>query len=142
MGGGGSSRNFSDLDYRIGFSGGGVVAEIFPVNKSITFPRFRDILGTFSAHLRIIHRLWALAEIQGHFPCLLTHSNRVTTSIHSGKKHLQKVWGGPWPPWPPPGYATGCTGCNRRRQGNVLCSARYYPYSHPCERRSLPPWRL
>ena len=33
--------------------GGGVVAEIFPVNKSITFPRFRDILGTFSAHMRL-----------------------------------------------------------------------------------------
>ena len=100
--GGGSSGNFRDLNYRIGFSGGGVVAEIFPVNKSITFPRFRDILGTFSAHLRIIHRLWALAEIQGHFPCLLTHSNRVTTSIHSGKKNLLKLWGGPWPPGPPP----------------------------------------
>ena len=40
-------------------------------------------------------------KIQGHFPCLLTHSNHVTTSIHSGKKHLPKVWGGPWPPWPP-----------------------------------------
>ena len=33
---------FSDLNYRIGFSGGGgVVAEIVPVSKSITFPRFR-----------------------------------------------------------------------------------------------------
>ena len=91
---------FRELNYRIGFSeGGGVVAEIFPVDKSITFPRFRDILGTFSGHLRIIRRLWTLAKIQGHFPCLLTHSNHVTTSIHSGKKHLTKVW-------PPPDYAT------------------------------------
>ena len=89
-GGGGSSRNFRYLGCRIGFSGGGgVVAEIFPVNRSMTFPRFRDILGTFSAHLRIVRRLWTLAEVQGHFPCLLTHSNHVTTSIHSGKKHLQ-----------------------------------------------------
>ena len=61
----------------------------------------RDIFGTFSSHLRIIRRLWKLAEIQGHFPCLLTHSNHVTTSIHSGEKHLPKVWGGAWPPCPP-----------------------------------------
>ena len=82
--------------------GGGLVADIFPVNKSITFPRFRDIFCTFSAHLRIIRCLWTLAEIQGHFPCLLTHSNHVTASIHSGKKTFTKSLGGPWPPWPPP----------------------------------------
>ena len=37
----------------------------------------------------------------GHF--------RVTSrlpEINCRKKHLPKVWGGPWPPWPPPGYAT------------------------------------
>ena len=82
--------------------GGGVVADIFPVNKSITFPRFRDIVGTFSGHRPITLRLWTLTEIQAHFPDLLTHSNHVTTSIHSTKKHLTKVWGGgmaPWPPW-------------------------------------------
>ena len=74
--------------------GAGVVAEIFPVNKSITFPRFRDIFGTFSGHLRIIRRLWTLAGFKEHFPCLLSHSNHVTTSIHSGKKHFPKVLGG------------------------------------------------
>ena len=80
--------------------GGGGVAEIFPVNNAITFPRFRDILGTFSGHLRITRRLWALTELQAHFPGLLTLSNHVTTSIHSRKKHLTTVWGGraPWPP--------------------------------------------
>ena len=100
--GGGSSRNFplSHLPDQIQW-GGGVVAEIFPVHKSITFPRFPDILGTFSGHRRITRRLWTLTEIQAHFPGLLTHSNHVTTSIHSRKKHLSKVWGGPWPPWPP-----------------------------------------
>ena len=105
VGGGGSSRNVpcSQLPDRIQWGGGGgVVAEIFPLNKSITFPRFRDIFGTFSGHLRIIRRLWTLAEIQGHFPCLLAHSNHVTTSIHSGKKTFTKSLGGPWPPWPPP----------------------------------------
>ena len=107
-GGGVVAEIFRDLNYRVGFSGGGggVVADIFPVNGSITFPRFLDIVGTFSGHLRIIRRLWTLAGIQAHFPCLLTHSSHVTTSIHSGKKNLPKVWGGHGPPGPPPGYAT------------------------------------
>ena len=57
---------FRDLNYRIGFSGGGGgVAEIFPVNKSLTFPRFRDIFLAFSGHLRIIRRLWTLPENSG-----------------------------------------------------------------------------
>ena len=89
--------------------GGGVVADIFPASKSITFTRFLGILGAFgtiSGHLRIARRLWTLTEIQAHFPGLLTHSNHVTTSIHSRKKHLPKVWGGHGPPGPP-GYATG-----------------------------------
>ena len=103
-GGGVVADIFRYLNYRIGFSGGGgggVVAEIFPGNKSITFPRFRRIFCTFSGHLGIIRRLWTLAEIHGHFPCLLTHSNHLTTSIHSGKKQSPKVWGGHGPPGPP-----------------------------------------
>ena len=71
--GGGVAEMFRDLNSRIRFSGGGgVVAEFFYVDKSITFPRFRDM---------------------AHFPGLLTHSNHVTTSINSRKKHLPKVWG-------------------------------------------------
>ena len=85
---------FRDLNYRIRFSGGGGVAEIFPVDKSITFPRFRDIFFTFSGHLRITRRVWTLTEIKAHFPALLSHSNHVTTSVHSRKEHLTKVWGG------------------------------------------------
>ena len=72
--------------------GWGVVAEIFPVDKSTTFPRFREVFG-------------ALTEIQAHFPALLTHSNHVTTSNHSRKKHLPKVWGA-MAPLAPPGHAT------------------------------------
>ena len=53
MGGGGSSRNFplTSLPDQIqwGGGGGGVVAEIFHVDKSTAFPRFRHILGTFRA---------------------------------------------------------------------------------------------
>ena len=82
-GGGGSSRNFSRC-------------------KSIAFPQFRHILGTFSGHRRVTRRLRTLTQIQAHFPGLLTHSNHVTTSIHSRKINLTKVWGGAWPPWPPP----------------------------------------
>ena len=109
-GGGVVAELFRDLNYRIGFSGGGgVVAEIFPLDKSITFPRFRDVFGTFSGHLRIIRRFWTLAEIQGHFPCLLTRSNHVTTSINSGKKHLPKVWGGA-KNWPPLATPLACMG--------------------------------
>ena len=99
----------SSLREPTAFSGGGVVADIFPASKSITFPRFLGIFGTFhtfSGHLRIARRLWTLTEIQAHFPGLLTHSNHVTTSIHSRKKHLPKVWGGHGP-LAPPGYATG-----------------------------------
>ena len=59
-------------------------------------------------------------KIQGHFPCLLTHSNHVTTSIHSAKKHLPKVWGA-MAPLAPPGYATACTFENLGRT-LVLCS--------------------
>ena len=97
--------------------GGGVVADIFPVDKSITFPRFRDIFGTFSGHLRITRRLWTLKEIQAHFPGLITHSSHVTTSIHSRKKHLPNVWGA-MAPLAPPGYATGVdayVGCTFRK---------------------------
>ena len=66
-----------------------MVAEFFfPLTNQPHSPFF----FTFSGHLRITRRLWTLAEIQAHFPCLLTHSNHVTTSIHSGKKHLPKVW--------------------------------------------------
>ena len=105
-GGGGSSIHFPN--YRITFSGGGggVVAEIFPVTKSITLPPLRDIFGTCSPPVRITRRLWTLTEIRARFPGRLTQSKHVTASIHSRKKHLPKVWGGPWPPWPPPGYAT------------------------------------
>ena len=101
--GGGATRYIfvTPLREPTAFSGGGVVTEIFPVSKSITFPRFRDIFGTFSGHLRIVRRFMDIAEIQGRFPCLLTHSNHVTTSIHSGKKTFNKSLGGPWPPWPP-----------------------------------------
>ena len=82
---------FRDLGYRIRSRpldqlpdqikwGGGVVPDIFPVNRSITFPRFSDIFATFSGHLRITRRLWTLTEIQAHFPALLTHSNHVTVT--------------------------------------------------------------
>ena len=61
--GGVVAQIFRHLNYRIGFSGGGgVVAEIVPVNASLTFPRFRDIFGAFSGHLPVIRRLWTLAE--------------------------------------------------------------------------------
>ena len=83
-----------------------VVTEFFPVNKSITFPRFRDILATFSGHR-------TLTEIQGHFPRLLTNSNHVTKLIHSGKKHLTKVWGSHGP-LAPPGYATVAKGLHKK----------------------------
>ena len=76
--------------------GGGVVAEFFSVHKSVTFPRFRDILAAFSGHLRINRRLWTLTQIQAHFPGLLAHSNHVTTSIHSRKKTFTKSLGAPW----------------------------------------------
>ena len=64
--------------------GGGVVADIFPVNKSISLPRFPDIFGTFSDHPPFM-------DTHGtHFPRMLTHSNHVTTSINSGKNICQK----------------------------------------------------
>ena len=118
VGGGGSSRNFpsSQLPDQIQWGGGS--SRQFSRCKSITFPRFRNIFGTFSGHLRITRRLWTLTEIQTHFPALLTPSNHVTTSIHSRKKHLTKVWGGAWPPWPPPGYATASE--------SSRCGERYY----------------
>ena len=80
---------------------GGGSSIIFFGNRSIAHSLDSGIFFTFSGHLQITRRLCTLAQIQGHFPGLLTRSKHVTTSIHSRKKHLQKVWGGPWPPWPP-----------------------------------------
>ena len=109
-GGGVVAEIFRDLYYRIGFSGGGGSSRNFSrqqinhINHIPSTPgHFWYIFGPLADHPPFMD---TLAEIQGLFPCLLTHSNHVTTSIHSGKKHLQKVWGGPWPPCPPPGYAT------------------------------------
>ena len=89
------------------------------------------MFGTFLGRLRIIRRLWTLADIQGHFPCLLTHSNHVTTSIHSGKKHLPKVWGGGMAPWPPP-WLRHCDHINRS------CSCRTRSIDHQRVRRYAP----
>ena len=88
MGGGGSSRNF-------------------PVQKSITFPRFREIVGPPAAHP----------------PFMVTHGNSGTlpasaytfkprNNINSfqEKNIYQKFGGGHGPPGPPPGYATAKTG--------------------------------
>ena len=100
--------------------GGGVVAGIFHVQKSIAFLGS----GTFLGHRQVTRRLLTLTQIQAHFPGLLTHSNHLTTSIHSRKKHFTKVWGGgPWPPWPPPGYATDFGKCNEVSQpvAYILC---------------------
>ena len=63
--------------------------------------RIRHILGTFSGHRQVTRRLLTLTQIQAHFPGLLTDSNHVTTSIHSRKKHLPKVWGGAMAPLAP-----------------------------------------
>ena len=100
--------NSRGLNYRIRFSGGGVVPDIFPVHKSITFPRFRDIFGR-GLHFRAT---CGSPAVYGHSrkfrhtsPGLLTHSNHVTTSIHCKKKHFAKVWGAHGPP----GYATAQT---------------------------------
>ena len=81
--GGGSSRNFSRSQ----------------INHVPSLPG--NFFLHFSGHLRITLRLWTFTEIQAHFPRLLTHSNHVTTSIHSGKKHLPKVGGGHGPRAPP-----------------------------------------
>ena len=81
--------------------GGGVVGEIFPVNKSLTFPRFRDIFGAFSSRLRIIRRLWTLAENSGTLP-MSAYTFKPRNNINSfRKKTFTKSLGGPWPPWPP-----------------------------------------
>ena len=99
-GGGVVAESFRDLVYRITFSGGGggVVADIFHVNISITFLGS----GTFWVHFRATGGsppcMDTHANSGTHFPGLLTHLNHVTTSIHSRKKHLPKVWGA----WPPP----------------------------------------
>ena len=100
--GGGSSRNFSVISMT-----GSDSVEILPINNSIKLSRFR---GSF-LHFRATY---ASPAVYGHsrkfrhtvLPGLLTHSNHVTTSIRSGKKHLPKVWGG-MAPLAPPGYATG-----------------------------------
>ena len=73
--------------------GGGVVAEIFPLapgrrkSNSISTENFFYISGPPG---EITRHLWTL-----------TRSNNVTTINSLEKKHLPKVWGGPWPPWPP-----------------------------------------
>ena len=72
--GGGSSRDFSRSQINHIPSVPGNFWSIFgpPANH----PPFMDTHGN-----------------SGHFPRLLTHTNHVATSIHSGKKHLTKVWG-------------------------------------------------
>ena len=72
--GGGSSRDFSRSQINHIPSVPGNFWSIFgpPANH----PPFMDTHGN-----------------SGHFPRLLTHTNHVPTSIHSGKKHLTKVWG-------------------------------------------------
>ena len=94
---------FRDLNYRVEFSGGGgVVAEIFPVNKSITFHRFRDILGTFWGHLRITRRLWKTHENSGTLP-RSAYTFKPRNNINSvRKKTFTKSLGGgmaPLAPW-------------------------------------------
>ena len=96
--GGVVAKCFRDLSYRIRFGGGGGSSKqtFFPLANQSHSPRFLGIFGTsgtFSGHLRIARRLWTLTEIQAHFTGLLTHSNHVTTSIHSRKKHLTRIWG-------------------------------------------------
>ena len=77
--------------------GGGVVADIFLVHKSITFPRFRDIFGTFPG------------PPANHPPFTDTHGNSGTlprsaytfkprNNINSfQKKTFTKSWGGHGP---------------------------------------------
>ena len=82
--------------------GGGVVAEIFPVNKSLTFPRFRDIFGAFSGHLPIIRRLWTLAENSGTLP-MSAYTFKPRNNINSfRKKTFTKSLGGAMAPLAPP----------------------------------------
>ena len=94
---GGSSRNFprSQLPDWIQWGGGGV-AEIFPVNKSLTFPRFRDIFLAFSGHLRIIRRLWTLPENSGTLH-MSAYTFKPRNNINSFRKTtFTKSLGGPW----------------------------------------------
>ena len=82
---------------------------------------YMQILGTFSGHRRVTRRLWTLTQIQAHFPGLLTHSNHVTTSIHSRKKHFPTIWGGGMAPLAPlatPLYMLP----------SVICFAKLSPY--------------
>ena len=64
-------------------------------SRSLKSPSFANIVFTFSPDLDLFRN-----SLQKKIICC------IFSEIHCTKKHLQKVWGGPWPPWPPPGYAT------------------------------------
>ena len=116
-GGGVVPEIFRDLQYRIRFSGGGGgSSRHFPGNRSIAFPRCRDIFFTFSGHLQVTRRLWTLTQIQGHFPGLLTF--KPPNNINSfQKKTFTKSLGGMaplTPPPPPPATPLSKGACIRR----------------------------
>ena len=86
---------FRDLNYRIGFGGGGGVAD---VNKSITFPRFRDIFGPPADHQPFMDT----RGNSGTLP-MSACTFKPRNNINSFRiKTFTKSLGGPWPPWPPP----------------------------------------
>ena len=85
--------------------GGGVVADFFQnQSHSLDSARF-CVFCAFSGHLRIVRRLWTLAESSRTLP-MSASTFKPRNNINSFRKKTFTSLGGPWPPWPPPGYAT------------------------------------